>query len=103
MIVVSEKASIDGSSVTDFKKNDGLCRILTGDLRHVKAGSLALAPLFLDRSEVFLDTLRITLGQGMQVLHRAPTDKCAFEVLPALRTCGVAVSLGSCNQFLHGG
>ena len=30
---------MDGSRVADFKKNDGLGRIRTGDLRHVKATS----------------------------------------------------------------
>jgi hypothetical protein len=47
---------------TSFHKNkkedelNGLGRIRTGDLRRVKTEALALAPLFLDRSEVFLDT-----------------------------------------------
>ena len=39
MILVSEKAPLDGSNVADSKKNDGLGRIRTGDLRHVKAMS----------------------------------------------------------------
>jgi len=39
MILVSEKASMDGSGVADRKKNDGLGRIRTGDLRRVKATS----------------------------------------------------------------
>jgi hypothetical protein len=37
------------------QKTDGLGRIRTGDLSRVKTEDLALAPLFLDRSEVFLD------------------------------------------------
>jgi hypothetical protein len=39
-----------------WQKEDGLGRIRTGDLRRVKAEAFALASLFLDRSEVFLDT-----------------------------------------------
>ena len=36
-ILVSVKCPMDGSNVSDRKKNDGLGRIRTGDLRHVKA------------------------------------------------------------------
>jgi hypothetical protein len=36
--------------VADRKKNDGLGRIRTGDLRHVKAGDLALEQAFSDFS-----------------------------------------------------
>jgi hypothetical protein len=32
IILATEKASIDGSSVADCKTNDGLARIRTGDL-----------------------------------------------------------------------
>jgi hypothetical protein len=39
MILVSDKATMDGSSMADSKKNDGLGRIGTDDLRHVKATS----------------------------------------------------------------
>jgi len=46
MILVSEKASMDGSSVADCKKNDGLGRIRTGDLRRVKTEVLGLSAAF---------------------------------------------------------
>ena len=46
LILVLEKASIDGSRVANSKKNDGLGRIRTGDLRHVKAGDLGLCDAF---------------------------------------------------------
>jgi hypothetical protein len=38
------------------QKTNRLGRILTGDLRRVKTEAFADKPLFLDRSEVFLDT-----------------------------------------------
>jgi len=53
MIVVSEKAPLDGSSLADSKKNDGLGRIRTGDLRHVKADDLAFILAFSDSSAPF--------------------------------------------------
>jgi len=37
-----------------------------------------------------------------QALLRVPFDKCASAVPQALRTCGAAVSLGSCSRLLHG-
>jgi len=37
---------MDGSNVCDCKKNDGLGRIRTGDLRHVKAGIFEFILLF---------------------------------------------------------
>ena len=39
MIFVSDKGQMDASSMADCKKNDGLGRIRTGDLRRVKATS----------------------------------------------------------------
>gem|GEM_PF-5494409 len=39
MILVSNKGPMDGSNTSDCKKNDGLGRIRTGDLRRVKATS----------------------------------------------------------------
>jgi hypothetical protein len=77
-------------------------------IARLRAGVLINIPVSVD---AFSDSIASFLGivpegktpQEMQVLHRAPTDRCAFEVLQSLRTCGVAVSLGSCNQFLHGG
>ena len=39
IILATEKGSMDGSHVSDCKKNDGLGRIRTGDLRRVKATS----------------------------------------------------------------
>jgi len=40
----------DGCSVSDCKKNDGLGRIRTGDLRRVKTEDLALRVAFSDFS-----------------------------------------------------
>jgi len=37
---------MDGSNVCDCKKNDGLGRIRTGDLRHVKTEDLAVFEAF---------------------------------------------------------
>ena len=37
---------MDGSIVADSKKNDGLGRIRTGDLRHVKTEDLGLSEAF---------------------------------------------------------
>ena len=38
-ILASDKGPIEGFSVSDLKKDSGLGRIRTGDLRHVKATS----------------------------------------------------------------
>jgi hypothetical protein len=45
-----------GDSIRNTQKTNGLGRIRTGDLRRVNTEALAFTPLFLDRSEVFLDT-----------------------------------------------
>jgi len=46
MILVFEKASMDGSNVADLQKNDGLGRIRTGDLRRVKAEDFRFSKAF---------------------------------------------------------
>jgi hypothetical protein len=46
VILVSEKASIEVIRVADCKKNDGIGRIRTGDLRHVKTEDLGFFEAF---------------------------------------------------------
>jgi hypothetical protein len=46
MILVSDQRQMDGSNPYDYKKNDGISLIQTGDLRHVKAGNSGLSDVF---------------------------------------------------------
>jgi len=46
MILAPDKGQIDGCSVSDCKKNDGLGRIRTGDLRRVKTEDSGLSKAF---------------------------------------------------------
>ncbi len=55
---MSEEPTIDGSSVSDYKKNDQFGRIRTGDLHHVKTGISRVELMCSDCSTVFsLDAL----------------------------------------------
>ena len=63
---------MNGSSVADSQNNDGLGRIRTGDLRRVKTEALAQTPLFLDRSEVFLDPFADDTTTRNASAHHAP-------------------------------
>jgi hypothetical protein len=46
MILLSEKSPMDGSNASDYKKNDGLGRTRTGDLRRVKTEALGVFEAF---------------------------------------------------------
>ncbi len=104
MILASDKSPMDGSNYSEFKKNDGLGRIRTGDLRRVKtevsASNLALsvfAALFC--AAVLRDPTTTKKASSLHALF----DRHAFEGLQAVRTRAAAVSLGSYNRLLHDG
>jgi hypothetical protein len=60
IILESEKPSMNGSNATDWKKDSGLGRILTGDLRRVKTEALALGRAFSCLSAALFDAEEMT-------------------------------------------
>jgi hypothetical protein len=83
---------MDGSSVADCKKNDGLGRIRTGDLRHVKTeGSESFMTFSVTSKELAITTER-------QAHLRELSDRFLSVILQVLRTHVVSVSLGNYIQ-----
>jgi hypothetical protein len=85
---------MEGSNVSDCKKNDGLGRIRTGDLSRVKA---RVDPRLFPPCQV-----AVKQPQERQTPRRAPFDIYASAVLQALRACGATESLGSGRRLLRG-
>ena len=72
-ILVSVKCPMDGSNVSDRKKNDGLGRIRTGDLRHVKTEAFKLNLSFVD----FFTRVSAVLSADETTTRNASAPPCS--------------------------